>query len=431
MIRIKDPCPNLIDEVQPINSLLFTNTSTRVSTISHRYDVSAVGMTIHRDYYTKTYIVNMGNSRFRININNKYSCFNTWFSMTPGDQINFINSGFPSIEERSILIDNLKRNPYDFVALTQLYRFRTFYKITKIELTNLTKGYCSWKFSTNGNRFLIPVQLEDVNPFTQLSNFIQLNCLITWGIETRQVQQIIQPYSTRAEAVWPITQIQQNLPLMGIELELDAKSNKEETALKVHELMSHHCIIKNDGSVPAGFEIVSKPAQLEEHLREYEKLFPLLKKEMVAKSNCGMHIHINRKGLSFLQLAKLGEFINLPDNLQFITTIAGRKPNSYCKNVPTHNISHIGRYLNNGTETFGERHISLNFTNRKTIEFRMFAATTDFDVFARNLQFVAALREYTSPGRTTLTPKEIIKAENFLNWVKPMKRIYPQLVQGV
>jgi hypothetical protein len=140
---------------------------------------------------------------------------------------------------------------------------------------------------------------------------------------------------------------------------------------------------------------------------------------------------MNRRSLSFLQLAKLVEFINREENKQYITHVAGRKPNTYCILQKENNISVVGRSLNNNIETFGVRHVGLNLTNKNTVEFRMFAATTSLDVFQKNIEFVVALRDYFTPGSSTLHPKEQTHFAKFLEWVRQPrnKKMYSKLHQ--
>ena len=123
-----------------------------------------------------------------------------------------------------------------------------------------------------------------------------------------------------------------------------------------------------------GYEIVSTPWEYED-LITYIDLLPL--QEVIVDSNCGVHIHVSRDIFTPLMLGRLLVFINDPNNNDYIVNKVGRSANSYCQ------IKNKGNDPNNVELYSYDRYEAINLTNlsddKYTIEFRMFASTTDKD----------------------------------------------------
>src|SRR5690606_34675899 len=113
-------------------------------------------------------------------------------------------------------------------------------------------------------------------------------------------------------------------------------------AKEVQGFMGKDIIIKHDGSIGYGFEIVSAPATFEVHQEIWERFFDkfLKSKKLRTSFNCGMHIHINKSSLSLLQMGKFLNFIYAQDNRKFIKHISGRE-SSYASLELNKNISDI------------------------------------------------------------------------------------------
>ena len=334
-------------------------------------------------------------------------------------------------EVRAIIEHNLRLCPTDLYTLVALQKYRKQLRITLKGLFQLTNMY--WKIVRIGeSEWVLPKYTDIFNPLELVSYVLNMDRSLLERVRIEPPPVEILPYSTRAETYFKV-KTNTNAPLIGIELELEPTTGKsrDQAFYYTQNILSKHCIIKSDGSVVSGFEVVSKPALWTDQLKAWSPWFDKLHEFMIARSNCGMHIHMNRRSLSFLQLAKLVEFINREENAQYIEHIAGRKPNNFCLLKKEDNITAVGRSLNNNIEQYGTRHVGLNLTNEKTIEFRMFAATTDLDVFQKNIEFVVALREYFTPGNSTLHPKEQTHFGKFLEWVRQPsnKKMYSKLHQ--
>lgn len=149
-------------------------------------------------------------------------------------------------------------------------------------------------------------------------------------------------------------------------------------------------IVKDDGSLNDGLEIVSVPASLAWHR---ENVAPWLGQMAGILSgwqhtDCGIHIHVGKKELSELTQGKLVAWMHEEENQPFITHIAGRDPGNYCqrgsrkKSIPAYRReAGIGRYQ------------AINFATRgnHTIEFRIFRSNVSPAGFMKNLDFVHAL----------------------------------------
>lgn len=236
---------------------------------------------------------------------------------------------------------------------------------------------------------------------------------------------VLLPYVTKVEELLSSKGDRKDLYL-GVELELSYTDDKENTIKKTKKLVKGHSLLKSDGSVPNGFEIVSCPATYHHQILGFKKFFENIPKTLRPEKECGMHVHVDRKSLSQFQIGKINAFINFSGNAVFLKYLSGREPNTFCAVN-----SAFGEKFSN---TFGtNRYYSLNLTKENTIEFRMFSSTIDFSEFKSKLQFVKAIVDYTNPG--TLPTKNLKDSQGFLsfsNWLLSERRkVYPELVERV
>ena len=168
----------------------------------------------------------------------------------------------------------------------------------------------------------------------------------------------------------------------GIEMEYDVITPKEaflkgkeatnrvrnDEATPIFKVVKDFAIIKHDGSMKNGFEVVSVPMTLDAHRNSWGPFFTIIKKASVETHNlCGMHVHVSKSLLTPFQIGKMLVFIYSKSNSQFIRSIAGRNPPpSYAelgeKKIGDCNKHHI-------------RKSALNLTGNNTIEFRLFKST--------------------------------------------------------
>ena len=221
------------------------------------------------------------------------------------------------------------------------------------------------------------------------------------------------------------TKVKPNTLYLGAELEYESSNNRDSDAIFSNRTLKNHAILKSDGSIRNGFEIVTCPATLDIHLAEFKKFFSELKtkSKLYSASNTGMHVHISRSPLSMLTIGKMTAFLNNLDNSDFIQKIAGRPFNTYCRQDSDRIVSYP---LTNGIG--GARYNILNLSNRDTVELRMFSTPESYEDFAYKLEFTEALANYCSPCTVNHSVYNLLKYTNFITWAKTMKHSYPYLV---
>lgn len=237
-------------------------------------------------------------------------------------------------------------------------------------------------------------------------------------------------YSTKVER-YIKTELDPKKVFFGIELELEGHT---ETRLQqAHELLKKHCIFKRDGSITNGMEIVSKPANIQEHKEAFKPFFDA-NLGYKAESNCGIHIHASRGNMSFLQLGRIYAFMS--KNTGSVIKIAGRE-SSYAKfdtsgNVlsPWYKVS--GDKYVKAKRFSWDKYTAVNMAPEHTIEFRIFKSTTKWDEFCRFLEFPDALISYCSLAGNDnhgkiRTLKDMLMFSNFADFVSSRGSIYPNL----
>jgi len=233
----------------------------------------------------------------------------------------------------------------------------------------------------------------------------------------------IHNYSTRVENMlkFKATRVRPNTVYLGCELEYET-NNRNRAQLAVGKLMHGHALMKSDGSIRNGFEIVTCPATLDIHLDVFKKFYDNIPPDLKTEKNVGMHVHISRKPLSQLTLGKLTEFLNRLDNKQFIHHIAGRIDNTYARMNGDRTITYAWRNKNGG-----DRYNALNLNNSNTVEVRLFATPMNYKEFAMRLQFVQALVDYCMPAQSSESLKKQTHYESFMSWLSNRKRMFPEL----
>jgi hypothetical protein len=233
----------------------------------------------------------------------------------------------------------------------------------------------------------------------------------------------IHNYSTRVESMlkFKATRVKPNTVYLGCELEYET-NNRNRAQLGVGKLMHGHALMKSDGSIRNGFEIVTCPATLDIHLQVFKSFFDNLPPDLKIEKNVGMHVHISRKPLSHLTLGKLTEFLNRQDNKQFIAHIAGRIDNNYARMDNGRNVTYPWRNKHGG-----DRYNALNLNNQNTVEVRLFATPMNYKEFASRLQFVQALVDYCMPAQSNESLKKQTHYEAFMHWLSSRKRMFPEL----
>lgn len=256
------------------------------------------------------------------------------------------------------------------------------------------------------------------------------------------VGSLMQSYSSKAESVFSFKQKKEDgkTPLfLGVELELENRTSQN--LLATWKKLKDHVIIKHDGSVSGGLEICSAPATISVHKEEFKPFFDVVENiKLEARANCGMHVHVDRSGLTELQIGKILSFMYNKANRPFINKIAGRKDNSYCSLAEEKSFT-SGVYYDANTSVdythrlrrgASERYSGINLTNGATIEFRIFASTVSYDEFNKNLEFVKSMIDFTKMGAVNVKSlKDFESQEVYTNFVKKNRKEYPNLFKFI
>jgi DNA-directed RNA polymerase subunit RPC12/RpoP len=208
-------------------------------------------------------------------------------------------------------------------------------------------------------------------------------------------------------------------PFLGMELEVETRSQSDSDAeakatVLLGKMQSHdfggkkytYCNTERDGSLSAGFEIVTAPCTLDVHAEKLKQLATVIEGlQSHPTTTCGLHVHIDRKGTSPLQRGKMVMFINSPKNRTLIEAVARR-----------YNVDHyakiLSKRLTNGTHDSPDRYEAVNLTNRHTIEFRIFKGTLRYESIMACLEFTRAVWFFTRhAGFNDLYEKQ------FVEWV--------------
>lgn len=219
----------------------------------------------------------------------------------------------------------------------------------------------------------------------------------------------------------------------GVELEVECGDEKSECAERVSYAIGDLAVLKEDGSLDAGFEIVTKPMSLDKQTEFWSNLLtPRNVRHMSSfgTDTCGLHVHASRQPLTELTVAKIVCFVNASHNRKFIETIAQRRSCTWAR------IQH--KKLVDANKRNPARYEAVNLQNVKssrdsdgrrimvgTIEFRIFKGTLKKESVLKSIQFVAALIEFCKPAERSL--KDSVSRARFVEFVHQNRKLYPHL----
>jgi hypothetical protein len=208
-------------------------------------------------------------------------------------------------------------------------------------------------------------------------------------------------------------------PYFGVELEVESDCERlVQSAKQVGKVFDDFAIVKRDGSLRCGFEICTRPASFKEHRAQWKRFFGESGKIPIQiLDSCGLHVHVARRGLSDLTVAKIVCFINAYHNRRFIRCIAGRSENIFAQIKK--------KKLTNASVCSGDRYEAVNICRSETIEFRMFKGTLKEAHFFKALEFCDAMRAFCSPGARAL--RECMMRSEFTHFVHKNAKQWPHL----
>lgn len=194
-------------------------------------------------------------------------------------------------------------------------------------------------------------------------------------------------------------------PLLGVELEMDDGGQDEYT---IEQLLiaiggPDYAVCCCDGSLDDGFEMISCPANLENHKKtlHWANMMNLALRKGYRShqpGTCGLHVHIDRgyfeNGILSINEIEAVMYIILKNNIEWIKTFSRRASDGYgycringdddgvvIKDYDTYDKSwkKVNRF---------NRYQALNFSRSDTIEFRIFRGTLKERTFFATLEFV-------------------------------------------
>lgn len=207
----------------------------------------------------------------------------------------------------------------------------------------------------------------------------------------------------------------------GVELETEVSDDREAMALLIQERVGEFCVMKNDGSLQNGIEIVSCPASFEAHKTLWDKLFfpPLRGLTSWRSGRCGIHIHMTKKAIKEKQFGRMLVLVNATRNAKLITTIAGRGAGGECGYARRHD-----KGIEDAKRRW-EKYEALNNYNGITYELRIFRGTLTYKSFHKNIEFAHALTAFCADDE--LTQADCEKPDKFLAWLGEHTGAYPNL----
>ncbi|NBP30338.1 MAG: hypothetical protein EBV23_12330 [Flavobacteriia bacterium] len=207
-------------------------------------------------------------------------------------------------------------------------------------------------------------------------------------------------------------------PTIGVELEVEVsrEASANTKALEVLQALNaegERVIIKHDGSLNNGFEIVTRPMGREPYHRTLwmEKFSPDIRRGLSSwdTQTCGLHTHIPQFFNSSKD-ASLVLAVQHPAIRNFVECLAGRDTGQWAKFYCLRNKADTLRYLSGRR---GDRYVAVNTNSRhNTHEIRIFKGNTKPSSIMRAIEFAEAVWTFGNEERSIRTE------EGFLSFLK-------------
>ena len=215
----------------------------------------------------------------------------------------------------------------------------------------------------------------------------------------------------------------------GVEMEVENLGDAYCTNDAIYDIKKHSnneelFYIKADGSLNNGFEIVTHPCTLAYHKTRFP--WAQIKDTLdswscSAESTCGLHIHVSKRIYSELDLIKLALFIFNVGNQHYINLIARRKFNSWSSR------KNLEDCKKKDLKYSQSRYEAVNFTNDKTVEFRMFKGTIKPEIVIASIEFVDSVTNFVKSSSIAVVSKEDSWA-NYISYVIDNGKKYKVLI---
>lgn len=224
------------------------------------------------------------------------------------------------------------------------------------------------------------------------------------------------------------TRNKSNALVFGVELEFEPNTASETGQRSLIRALGGNkgesFILKGDGSLTWGVELVTTPFTLSQHKDGTGVNWKKITEKLAMKAHsgtvtdhCGMHVHINKKALSALTIGKMLVFLNDSKLAPLITTIAQRASGGYC--------SRSAKKLTDGTRSSESRYDIMNVSVRHpTCELRMFRGNLALERIYKNIEFCHALVQYCRQA----SMRSLADWGNFSRWLIEHRGQYQNLV---
>lgn len=218
--------------------------------------------------------------------------------------------------------------------------------------------------------------------------------------------------------------MRKDLRLYGVEAEVECISgigedSRAKLAIGVKKSLGEDfVIIKHDGSLTNGFEIVTAPADIHAHRAYWPKITRFNGAEKLRAwdtDTCGMHVHVSKASLTTLQVGRILLFINHANNRKFVQKVAGRSAERWSKYVP--------KELRDSLTRDDDKYVAVNTKHDATIEFRIFRGTIHPRHIVRNIEFVDAVCQFCYSASRSF--KDLMNTKDFIQFCADNRREYP------
>lgn len=204
-------------------------------------------------------------------------------------------------------------------------------------------------------------------------------------------------------------------PTIGVELEVEySGENITQKALEVKTALNsqgERVIIKGDGSLNHGFEIVTRPMGREFHKTLWGGLFSAEVKRGLQSwdtQTCGLHTHIpqfNETGKN----ASAVLAVEHPAIRNFVLSLAGRENSRWCKFHTIRNKADASRFLGNRSRN-SDRYVAVNSNSRhNTHELRIFRGNLRSNSILRAVEFAEAVWAFGDAEKSVRTEEGFLE----------------------